>query len=119
MLFRSLTAPKSGKETRQDIQQAAVKARSEAEHHLKSMHSELDKLIAQGKGQVDKAQTGAKKQFDTAMTAAQNAKDKAREMLSAIHEGGAEDKDLQKAIDEVHKAVADLKKFVSSDKKSE
>ena len=36
-----LTAPKSGKETRKDIGDAAVKAKNEAERKLKKMHSEL------------------------------------------------------------------------------
>lgn len=109
-----LTAPKSGKETRKDIQQSAAKARTEAEHKLKALHSELSGLISEGKTQVDKAQDKAKKQIAAALATAHVAKDKAREMLSAIHEGDAEDKDLQKAIDEVNKAISHLKKYLHS-----
>lgn len=109
-----LTAPKSGKETRKDIQQSAAKARSEAEHKLKALHSELSGLISDGKAQVDKAQDKAKKQITAALATAHVAKNKAREMLSAIHEGDAEDKDLQKAIDDVNKAITHLKKYISN-----
>ena len=35
-----LTAPKSGKETREDIKHAATKAKTEAEKKLKELHSD-------------------------------------------------------------------------------
>jgi gas vesicle protein len=113
-----LTAPKSGKDTRKDIQQTALKARAEAEHKLKSLHSELSELIDQGKENAGKLQDKAKKQFGGVLETAQSAKHKAREMLSAVHEGGAEDKDLQTAIDDVNKAISHLKKFLKNDNTS-
>lgn len=113
-----LTAPKSGKETRDDIQQIAGKARNEAEHRLKSLHSELSGLIDQGKSGATDAKADVKKQLATILSGAQNAKDKAREMLSAVHEGDAEDKDLNKAIDDVNAAIGHLKKFLSGDVKT-
>jgi gas vesicle protein len=113
-----LTAPKSGKDTREDIQNAAVKARTEAEHRLKALHSELSELIDQGKDGAGKLQDSAKKQYSTVLGVAQTAKDKAREMLSAIHEGGAEDKDLESAIEEVNQAISHLKKFLKNDPKA-
>lgn len=111
-----LTAPKSGKDTRQDIQKAAAKARAEAEHKLKSLHSELTELIDRGKDGAEKLEDKAKKQFMNILDNAQKAKSKAREMLSAVHEGGAEDKDLQTAIDDVNKAISHLKKYLHSEK---
>lgn len=109
-----LTAPKSGKETREDIQHGAAKARSEAEHQLKNLHSELNGLINDGKSQANKANDKVKKELAEVLAKAHVAKDKAREMLSAIHEGDAEDKDLQKAIDEVTKAIKHVKKYLKS-----
>ena len=76
--------------------------------------------MTQGKTGASKLEDSAKKQFDAAVKAATLAKDKAREMLSAIHEGDAEDKDLQKAIDDVNAAISHLRKFMKtspSDKK--
>jgi gas vesicle protein len=110
-----LTAPKSGKDTRKDIQQTALKARAEAEHKLKSLHSELSELIDQGKQGAENLEAKARKQFDEVLVVAHKAKDKAREMLSAVHEGGAEDKDLQTEIDDVSKAITHLKKFLKND----
>ncbi len=113
-----LTAPKSGKETRKDIQNAAVKARADAEHKLKALHSELNDLMDEGKNRADKLGESAKKQYANAFKLAQTAREKAREMLSAVHEGDAEDQDLQKAIDDVNQAISHLKKFLKNDQKT-
>lgn len=107
-----LTAPKSGKETRQDIKDTASKAYTQAEKRLKSLHSELSELIDKGKKIAGETTAKTKDQLDKALDTAQKAKDKVREMLSALHEGGANDKDLQKALDEANKAVDHLKTFL-------
>jgi gas vesicle protein len=109
-----LTAPKSGKETRDEIQKKAIKARTDAEHQLKNLNSELGSLIDDGKALANKANDKAKKELADILAKAHVAKDKAREMLSAIHEGDAEDRDLQKAVDEADKAIKHLKKFLSN-----
>ncbi len=108
-----LTAPKSGKETRKDIQVAASKAKTEAEHTLKRLHSDLDKLIVKGKGQAQNLQAKAKTELTRVLETAQAAKDKARGLLSALHEGGADDKELQQAIKDVNQAIAHLRKYVN------
>lgn len=110
-----LTAPKSGKQTRKDIQKAAVKAKKEAEAKLKVLHSDLSDMITKGKTQAKSAGAKAKDGLDDALAKAQVAKDKARQLLSAVHEGEADDKDLKKAIDEVKKATQHLKTFVKKD----
>lgn len=109
-----LTAPKSGKDTRKDIKNAAIKAKTEAEKKLKELHSELDKkiAIARKKGAV---LTGkAKTDLDKALEKAGNAKEKARHILSALHEGDAEDPDLKKAVAEAKAAIKSLEKYVKS-----
>lgn len=113
-----LTAPKSGKQTRKDIQKTAVKAKKEAEAKLKSLHSDLSSLITEGRRQAKTTTSKAKSGFDDALTKAQGAKDKARQLLSAVHEGEADDKDLQKAIDDVKQATKHLKSFVVKDSKN-
>lgn len=113
-----LTAPKSGRETRKDISDKAIKAKTEAEKRLKVAHSDLDKLITKGKKMADTAKYSAKTGLADSMDKAQKAKEKAREMLSAMHEGAADDKDLQKAIVEVNSAIDHLKKYVAKDAKA-
>lgn len=110
-----LTAPKSGRETRKDIQNKALQAKSEMEKRLKSLHTELDKLIAQGKKNSSKFSAAAKKDWGVAVESAIVARDKLKTVLSAIHEGDAEDKDLKKALKQAEEAVENLKAFLAKD----
>lgn len=107
-----LTAPKSGKETRQDIKNSANKAINEAEKRLKRLHTELADLLGQAKAKLKTSSGKAREQLEAAIQSAQVAKEKAREILSAVHEGDPADKDLQKAINEANKAVEHLKVYL-------
>lgn len=107
-----LTAPKSGKETRKDIQRAALRAKGEAEARLKELNVELGDLIDQGKHKAKDVKDSAKVEFVDMLGHAQHARQKAREILSALHEGDAEDKDLKRAINEVNTAIDHLKTYL-------
>ncbi len=107
-----LTAPKSGKETRQDIGDAASKAKTEAERKLKQLHSDLDVLIGKGKERAQSLEAQARQKLTVVLDSAQSAKEKARVILSALHEGDADDKDLKRAIDEVKEAIDHLKIYL-------
>lgn len=107
-----LTAPKSGKETRQDIKDAATVGIHEAERQLKRLHTELNDVIAQARDRGDKLSGKAKDELDVAMQATKQVKEMVREILSAVHEGRAEDKELQKAIADAQKAVKHLKSYI-------
>jgi gas vesicle protein len=108
-----LTAPKSGKETRQDIKEEATKLRTEAEKRLKELHTELDEVLGQAKEKVGDVKSAA----TTAVTTAEAAKNKVREILSSIHSGEATNKDLDAAVKEAHKALDNLKKYVKTEAK--
>lgn len=103
-----LTAPKSGKETREDIKQEAVNVKSEAEKKLKELHTELDKVVAEGQSKVDELKTSA----HSALKVAETAKAKVKEVLSSLHAGEADNKELNDAIKEATKALDNLKKYV-------
>lgn len=107
-----LTAPKSGRETRKDLQRTAIQAKKEAEKNLKSLHTELTKLIATGKRQGGKLSAAKKAEFEKALAKATKAKKKVGEILSAIHEGEAEDKDLKSAVAEVNAAIEHLRVYI-------
>lgn len=112
-----LTAPKSGKETREDIKETAVKGKTEAEKQLKKLHTELNTILGQAKEQADTLKGKAREDFEVAVQRTQSMKDKAREMLSAFHEGDADDKDLRKAIDDANKAIEHLRKYLTKEAK--
>lgn len=107
-----LTAPKSGKATRKDIQKKAAKTKKEAEKNLKQLHTELSDLIDQGKVNVEKAKSSTKKEMNEAIDRAQDVKERARNLLSSLHEGDDEDRDLEKAIKEADKAINHLKSYI-------
>jgi gas vesicle protein len=107
-----LTAPKSGKETRQDIKEAAEHGLTEAERQLKKLHTELNTVIAAAKEKAGDLKGKTQQELDKAVAAASAVKEKARELLSAVHEGDADDKDLKKAIAEANKALDHLKSFL-------
>ena len=107
-----LTAPKSGKDTRQDIKNNANKARAEAEKDLKKAHTELDSAMKQAKANSAKLSAAAQKELNELLVKAKDSKEKAREVLSALHEGDAEDQDLDRAIKAANRSVKHLKKYL-------
>jgi gas vesicle protein len=111
-----LTAPKSGKETRTDIKNATAKGLAEAERQLKQLHTELTALLNGARAEVDMLKGTARKDYEDAVKIAQVVREKVRDVLSAVHEGTADDKDLKKAIDDATKAVNHLKKFATNAK---
>jgi gas vesicle protein len=107
-----LTAPKSGKETREDIAVSATKARTDGEKQLKKLHSELSGLVKEGEVRAKKAKAKADDGLKDATDRGKIAKEKAREILSALHHGDADDPNLQAVIEEVKLAKSNLAKFL-------
>jgi gas vesicle protein len=107
-----LTAPKSGKQTRDDIRTAAERSRIEAEKDLKRLHTELDKVIKEAKISSDKLGVKAQKELSELVDRAKDTKEKVREVLSAIHEGDAEDQDLKKAVKNADLTIKNLRKYL-------
>lgn len=108
-----LTAPKSGRETRQDIKHAALKAKTDAERKLKTAHSELTSVLDQATELAKKSKDKADEELKKAIERANNVRIKSKMILSAIREGEAEDHDLQVALEEVKAAAKHLKQYVT------
>ena len=107
-----LTAPKSGKETREDIKEGVSTGMAQAEKTLKKLHTELNEVLTQAKVKAADLSGNAKVQLTKLLDNATAAKEKVRVMLSAVHEGDAEDKDLDKAIKEANAAISHLKDYL-------
>ncbi len=105
-----LTAPKSGKETRGDIKNKAAETYSVAEKQLKSLHTELSDVIDEVSDRISDFR--GNKDVSDALDKGRDAKQKAREMLSVLHDGDASDKDLKKAIGDATKAIEHLRDFL-------
>ncbi|MBP7767380.1 YtxH domain-containing protein [Candidatus Saccharibacteria bacterium] len=112
-----LTAPKSGKETRQDIKVEATNLGKEAENELKKLHDELSKLIEQaqvkGKDIKSSLDTSSKDVLDKA----HKAKKSAQQAIAAFKKDYSNNEHVDKAIKEVKKAVDDLKNHAKNTEK--
>lgn len=107
-----LTAPKSGKETREDIKNAANKARLELERKLKELNADLSDSIDKAKVKAANLKGKAKTEIDKSIEKATKAKEKVRVMISAIHEGDAEDPELKKALADAKNALKNLETYI-------
>jgi gas vesicle protein len=107
-----LTAPKSGKETRAELKQSGAASMNEVEKQLKILHTELGRLVEETKGKGDDMNDKAQKEFKKLVDAAKDSKEKLREVISAIHEGEAEDKDLSNALADAQRAIEHIKDYL-------
>lgn len=105
-----LTAPKSGKETRQAIKDKAQETYVAAEKELKKLHTELTDTIDEVSNRITSFRNS--KEVSSALDKGRDAKQKAREVLSAMHDGEADDKDLKGAINDATKAIEHLRDFL-------
>lgn len=105
-----LTAPKSGKETRDDLRDKAAETYNAAEKELKKLHTELTDVIDEATDRINSFKN--RKDVDEALSKGKDAKQKAREVLSTLHDGEASDKDLKKAIGDATKAIEHLRDFL-------
>lgn len=107
-----LTAPQSGKETREDIKENVNKGILLAEKELKKLQAELSVKIDEARRYAEELTGKSRAELDKLIAVAKEKKEKVRVMLSAIHEGDADDADLAKAIDEASDSIDHLKKYL-------
>ena len=111
-----LTAPKSGKETRDDIADKVSEIKDESIEKLQNLRDELDELLAATKDKSIALSAKAREEFNEAVVAAKDAKNKAATVLRAVKAGEAEDPDLNKAIKQASQAKKNLSKYFKSQK---
>lgn len=112
-----LTAPKTGSETRDKLRDVTDSSVTEIEKQLKRLHTELNQLLGEAD---DVKKSEVRNKLDETAVAlegevigkATRAKQKTREIISAIHDGNADDKDLDKAVTEATKAINAIKSYL-------
>ena len=107
-----LTAPKSGKETREDIKNTASKGVSGAEDELKKLGKELESSLADAKTKGAKAGDKAKAELKDLAAKAKDSSGKAGQVLNAVRKGEAQDEDLAKAVKQAKNSLANLRKYL-------
>lgn len=106
-----LLAPKSGKETREDIKNAANKAIKIAEEKLRHIHEDLSKLVEKAETQVKKAGAKIQNEAKEALDNAKKTRDQAANVLAAVRSGNSSDEDLDIAIKNAQSSLDSLKKY--------
>ena len=114
-----LTAPKSGKETRDDIKNKAMDVNGVAERRLKDAHKELCVLSDEAKKKTVKLQGKASKELEELISKADALKDKIKIAITSIKSGDDDNddatidqllKDLNSLKDKIVEKTKDLKK---------
>ena len=109
-----LTAPKSGKETREDIADKAEDLKEGAEEQLQTAHDELNELIATAKNKSVALGSKARIEFNEAVVRAKDAQNKASHVIKAVRAGQADDPALNKSIKQAKQAKKNLSKYLGS-----
>lgn len=109
-----LTAPKSGKETREDIADKAGEVKSEVEVKLQEAHDELNELLNQAKSKTVALGSKARDEFNESVVRAKDAKNKMAYLLKAVKAGEADDPQLDKALKQARQAKKNLGKYLKS-----
>lgn len=107
-----LTAPKSGKETRQDVKSKAKEVKGSAERKLKEAHKELSKLSDEAQVKAKELQGKAKDELNDLSKKADELKDKVKAAITSIKSG--DDDNDEATIDQLLKDLAALKDKIAN-----
>lgn len=107
-----LTAPKSGKETREDIADKAKDIKDGAEDQLQTAQDEVTELLATAKKKTLALSAHAREEFNEAVVKAKDAQNKGANVLKAVRSGEASDPELSKAIKQLNLAKKNLSKYL-------
>lgn len=108
-----LTAPKSGKETRDDLKKASGKLKEELDKRYGEVQGSLSETIDQAMSQVGNFRGSAQDKLEELIDQAKQAEYKVKDVYRAMRHGDADDKNLDKAIDQANKAKNHLFKFLN------
>jgi len=109
-----LTAPKSGKQTREDIAGKGEDLKDEAQQQLQMLNVELRDLLAETKVKTVALSAKARVEFDEAVVAAKDAQNKAATILKSVKAGKADNPQLNKAIKQARQAKKNLGKYLKN-----
>lgn len=109
-----LTAPKSGKETREDIANKAEDIKDDTIEQLENLQDELSELLQNAKNKGTALSSSAREEFNEAVVRAKDAKNKTGALLKSLKSGEANDPELNRAIKQAKAAIKNLSKYYKS-----
>ena len=107
-----LFAPKSGKETRKDIKDTAVKVATKLEEEAKKLQIELTELIDVAEAKVKEAGKSVSDKTHELIAQAKHTRDSLTVLAQSVKNGEADDKDLNKAIKKANEAKEALTAYL-------
>ncbi len=107
-----LTAPKAGKETREDIRRSLPVDKRDAIEKAEFLYSELNELLSNAVEDHEVLTTKALHKLNLALDKAKSGRDKLETVIEAVKHGEGSDRDLNQSIKEAEKAVVHFKKFM-------
>ena len=99
-----LFAPKSGRETRQDIKDTAVKVATKLQEDAKKLQIELTELIEVAEDKVKDAGKTVSDKTHELIAQAKHTRDSLTVLVQSVKDGHADDKDLDEAIKKANDA---------------
>lgn len=109
-----LTAPKSGKETREDIADKAIDIKNDTRVELENLQDDISDLLAKAKAKAESLGSQAREELNEAILRAKDAQAKASVVLKAVKSGEAEDPQLNKAVKQAKQAKKNLSRYLKS-----
>lgn len=109
-----LTAPKSGKETRDDLQAKVNDFKSDAGEQLQTAQAELADALKKAQSKTVALSSQARDEFNEAVIRAKDAQNKAKMVYKAMKAGEADDPELNRAVKQARQATKNLSKFLKS-----
>jgi gas vesicle protein len=108
-----LTAPKSGKETRNDIKEAGTKAYKMAEARLKNTYEDLSDVIASAGEQAKKLNKKGKEELDVLLAAAHDAQGRVKQLITSVRNGDVTEELFDNTVIAAQAAKDELQDFIS------
>ena len=109
-----LTAPKKGKETREDIRHASVNFKISLEKSLKKLYADSSKQLDRALNVKQDLTRQTKKELDLLIASVRHAKDKIKVYLTALRDGDIEEEEITLLLSDGRDNTERLKYFVDT-----
>lgn len=110
-----LTASKSGKDFRREIETTGRKNLINLEKQLKAQYSDLNNQLQVLENNLDASSKVVAEKINKYIVDVKKMQKKSKILLSALHDGTAEDDELIQVIDEINNLKSSIKKYFKHD----
>jgi gas vesicle protein len=109
-----LTAPKKGKETREDIRHASVNFKISLEKSLKKLYADSSQQLERALHVNQKLTAQTKKELDLLVASVKHAKDRIKIYLTSLRDGEIEEEEITLLLSDGRDNTERLKFFVDT-----